>query len=53
MAQKHPVKKIARRTSKSRLATLIGQATADCYYDSEAETGFVTMIEDTVDPQGA
>ena len=32
--------------SKRRLAELIEKATVDCYNDSEAKTGFFTMIED-------
>ncbi len=46
--RKRPVKKAARPVSESRLAELIEQATVDCYNDSEAKTGFLTMIEDNL-----
>ena len=32
--------------SKRRLAALIEKATVDCYNESEAVTGFLTMIDD-------
>lgn len=32
--------------SKGTLAALIGEATVDCYNESEALVGFFTMIED-------
>ena len=32
--------------SKKRLAALVGEATVDCYNESEALVGFFTMIED-------
>ncbi len=32
--------------SKRRLATLVEEATVDCHDESEAVTGFVTMIEE-------
>jgi hypothetical protein len=35
--------------SKRRLAALIADATVDCYSESEAVTGFFTMIEDHLD----
>lgn len=46
--RKHPLKKAVRPISKSRLTELIEQATVDCYNDSEAKTGFLTMIEDNL-----
>ena len=39
-------KKKRSRLSKRRLAALIADATVDCYNESEAVTGFFTMIED-------
>ena len=35
-----------RKIAKRRLAELIAEATVDCYNDSEAATGFLTMIEE-------
>lgn len=46
--RKRPVEKAARPVSKSRLAEMIEQATVDCHNDSEAKTGFLTMIEDNL-----
>ena len=34
------------KIAKRRLAELIEEATVDCYNDSEAATGFLTMIEE-------
>jgi hypothetical protein len=34
------------KIAKRRLAELIEEATVDCYNDSEAQTGFLTMIDD-------
>lgn len=34
------------KIAKRRLAELIQEATVDCYNDSEAKTGFLTMIGD-------
>ncbi|MBU0637934.1 MAG: calcium-binding protein [Planctomycetes bacterium] len=34
------------KIAKRRLAELIEAATVDCYNDSEAKTGFLTMIDD-------
>jgi hypothetical protein len=46
MPRKHRAQKATRRISKSRLTELIEQATVDCYNDSEAKSGFLTMIDD-------
>ncbi len=35
--------------SKKRLAALIEEATVDCYNESEAVTGFFTMMEDRLE----
>lgn len=48
MGRKQTVTNGGRRTSKSRLVELIEQATVDCYNESEAKTGFLTMIEENL-----
>jgi hypothetical protein len=44
--QKRSRNKTHQPMSKRRLAELIEEATVDCYNDSEAATGFLTMIEE-------
>ncbi len=46
MPRKPPLKKAAWPTPKRRLTELIEQATVDCYNDSEAKTGLLTMIDE-------
>ena len=42
----NPVRRARGKPGAARLRKLIEQATVDCYNDSEAASGFLTMIDD-------